>query len=839
MKKLILPLLLALSGAVLFLMINTKKEKSADADEKKPNEWFYSQRAFPFQEINYKVYREALNQAKEMKAAYKTREQRVSWEFAGPVNIGGRISAVAIDPTQINTFYVGAASGGIFKTENGGSSWVSIFDDQLSLSIGDIALAPSNPEIIYVGTGEANAGGGSVSYDGLGIFTSDDGGNTWTNVGLEESGSIGRLVVHPQNPDICYVAAMGRMFSKNEQRGVFKTSDGGQSWQNVLYISDSTGAIDVVIDPQNPDTVYAAMWERVRHPDQRVYGGPSCGIYRSYNGGADWTELTNGLPSPSPNVGRIGISISPTNPSILYSIYADKEGYFDGIFKTTNHGDSWTETNDGGMSNFYASYGWWFGRLRVDPVNPDIVYAIGFDLYKTSNGGTSWSNIGSAVHVDQHDIYAHPLNHNFVVLGNDGGVYTSQNGGSTWTHIENLPIMQFYSSEIDQQHPERLYGGAQDNGTNRTLTGNINDWTQIYGGDGFVVKVNPENNQYVYAEYQYGGLGRSTNGGSSFQGATNGISYSDRFNWMSPITFNPANPAILYFGSNKLYKSTNHAVSWTAISPDLTNGAGQYNQTYGTTTTISVSPINQDIIYVGTDDGNVWVTQNNGGTWTKISANLPERWVTRVAADPYNEATAYVTFSGYKYDEYLPHIFRTDDFGQSWTDVSGDLPEAPINDIIVDPTIDSALYIATDVGVFVSWNLGQNWGLMGEGLPNVPALDLTFQPEQRMLVIATYGRSMYKVYLDEFVGLQEKTISENVIEIFPNPVSETLIFRLKNEAANANFSIINTAGSIALSGKMPISGKSGKIDISVLKMGTYILKLDDGKLKSSTTFIMK
>ena len=839
MKKLILPLLLAVFGVLMFLMINLKNEKPAVVTEKKPSEWFYSQRAFPYQDINYVAYREALEQAREMKMAYKNRDQRVSWEFAGPINIGGRLSAVAIHPTQINTFYVGAASGGIFKTEDGGLSWESIFDDQLSLSIGDIAVAPSNPEVIYVGTGEANAGGGSVSYDGLGIFRSGDGGSTWTHTGLEESGSIGRLVVHPQNPDICYVAAMGRMFSTNNQRGIFKTTDGGQNWQNVLFISDSTGGIDVVIDPQNPETIYAAMWERTRRPDQRVYGGISCGIYRSYNGGNDWTELTNGLPSPSINVGRIGISVSPSNPAVLYSIYADKTGYFDGVYKSSNHGDSWTRTNDGSMSNFYSSYGWWFGRLRVDPVNPDIVYAIGFDLFKTSNGGSSWSNIGYAVHVDQHDIYAHPMNHNFVVLGNDGGVYTSQNGGSTWTHIENMPIMQFYTSEIDQQHPERLYGGAQDNGTNRTLTGNIDDWTSIYGGDGFVVKVNPENNQYIYAEYQYGGLGRSTNGGASFQGATNGINSSDRFNWMSPLTFNPANPAILYFGSNKLYKSTNHAASWTAISPDLTNGAGQYNQTYGTTTTIAVSPINQDIIYVGTDDGNVWVTQSNGSFWTKISENLPERWVTRVAADPYNEATAYVTFSGYRYDEYLPHIFRTDDFGQTWTDISGDLPEAPINDIIVDPTIDSALYIATDVGVFVSWNLGQNWGLMGEGLPNVPALDLTFQPDLRMLVIATYGRSMYKIYLDDFVGLSQKTVSQRDFELFPNPASETIKILLKTDQKFDRFSIINTAGSTVLSGVPEFSGRSAQIDISALKAGSYVLRLEGEKSISTATFIIK
>jgi hypothetical protein len=303
------------------------------------------------------------------------------------------------------------------------------------------------------------------------------------------------------------------------------------------------------------------------------------------------------------------------------------------------------------------------------------------------------------------------------------------------------------------------------------------------------------------------------------------------------LTFNPANPQILYFGSNRLYKSTNHAAGWSAISPDLTNGAGQFNQTYGTITTISVSPVNQDIIYVGTDDGNVWVSQNDGGSWTKISEDLPERWVTSIAADPFDAATAYVGFSGYKYDEYMPHIFRTDDFGQSWTDISGDLPEAPVNDIIVDPTIDSALYIATDVGVFVSWNLGQNWGLLEEGLPNVPMIDLTFQAEQRMLLIATYGRSMYKIFLDEFVGTSEKIPAQSGFRIFPNPSSEKINIFLEDDRVFANFFIMNTAGSTVLSGKITITGKSGQIDVSSLKPGSYVLKFADEKSKSSTTFI--
>ena len=835
--------LLKITAIVLILLsifLINKLYRSDDASKpgKIPNDWGFMQRAYPYDDINHAAYREAIAQAAKMREDYKATDHRVSWEFAGPVNIGGRVTSVAMHPTDTDVFYIGNASGGVFKTEDAGDSFIPVFDDQPSLSIGDVALAPSNPEIIYVGTGEANPGGGSLSYDGLGIFRSDDGGGSWTDLGLHESGSVGRLVVHPNDPDICYVAAMGRMFSTNGQRGVFKTTDGGQTWEKVLYLNDSTGAIDIVIHPDNPETLYACMWERTRRPDKRHYGGDGCGVYRTNDGGDNWEELTNGLPGGA-NVGRIGISISQSDPEILYTIYADQTGYFDGVYKTTNNGDSWTQTNDGSMSNIYSSYGWWFGRLRVDPTDPDIVFAIGYDLFKTSNGGNSWSNIGWSVHVDQHALNAHPLDHNFVVLGNDGGVYTSQNGGSSWTHLENLPNIQFYTSEIDYQNPDRLYGGAQDNGTNRTMTGALDDWYSIYGGDGFYVLVNPQNNQYVYANYQYGGLGRSTNGGSSFQGATNGLG-SDRFNWMSPLVFNPNNPSTLYYGGSKVYKSTNHAASWSSISPDLTNSPGQYNQTYGTVTTITVSPVNDDIIYAGTDDGNVWVTQNDGGNWTKVSNEfqLPVRWVTRVAADPFDEATAYVTFSGYRYDEYMPHIFRTDDFGQTWADISGDLPEAPINDIIVDPTLDSALYIATDLGVFVSWNLGQNWGLMGEGLPNVPVCDLTFHDELRMLVAASYGRSMYKIYLGDFVGEDEIAVETNKVEIYPNPVYDVLNLKTQALKSATNFQVLDMSGKTVLSGKIS-EGEDHQIDVSELNSGGYFIHVESKTESLLGKFIKK
>ena len=438
-----------------------------------------------------------------------------------------------------------------------------------------------------------------MTYDGFGIYKSVDAGNSWVHLGLENSGSIGRLLVHPVDPQVCFVAAMGRLFSDNPERGVFRTIDGGVNWENVLYINDSVGAIDIVIHPDHPDTLYAAMWERVRRPDRRNYGGKGCGIYRSFDGGDSWTEMTNGLPFNTPLNGRIGIDISASDPNVLYAIYADNIGYFSGLYKSINGGDSWSRTNDGALSNLYSSFGWWFGRISIDPVNPDIAYAMGLDLYKTSNGGNSWSMISSTVHVDQHDLLAHPLDPNFIVLGNDGGIYLSNNGGSGWTFLENLPLTQFYTCEVDEQNPQRLYGGAQDNGTNRTLAGGTGDWQNIYWGDGFFVLVDPVDNNYIYAEYQYGNFARSTNGGSSFTTAMNGISGTDRKNWNTPFVLDPANPQVLYYGANRLYRSTNRAASWQVISPDLTNGGINSNVVYGTITAIAVAPSNSQIHLCG------------------------------------------------------------------------------------------------------------------------------------------------------------------------------------------------------------------------------------------------
>ena len=774
--------------------VSAKEEEDIVYEKEVPSNWFFQQRAYPYDHINQKAYKEALMQARTERESNRMRNAQQSWKFAGCVNIGGRITDIEMHASDQQTIYAGTATGGVFKSTNAGTSWFPVFDSALSLSIGDVAIAPSNPEILYVGTGEANGGGGSSTYDGLGVYKSTDAGSTWTHSGLDEIGNTGRIVIDPKDPQKVFVAAMGDLYGKTSDRGIYRTTDGGSTWQKVLFVSDSTGAIDIVINPRNPDTLYAALWERVRTINRETYGGASCNVYRSFDGGTTWTKLSNGLPAASGNSGRIGLAISESSPNIVYAIYADKTGYFSGIYKTINDGNSWSRVNDGTLSNMFSSYGWWFGRVHVDPTNPDVIFAIGFDLYKSTNGGSSWTNIGGSVHVDHHAVYVHPKNPNFVVLGNDGGVYLSKNAASSWTHVANLPITQFYTCEVDAKNPQRLYGGAQDNGVNRTTTGNLNDWATIVGGDGFVALVDPTNNNYVYGESQYGALQRSTNGGTSFSSGTTGINSADRKNWNTPVIFDPSNPQIMYYGSNKLYRSSNRAASWTAISSDLTNGNA--GNGLGTITCIAVAPSNTSVIYVGTDDGNVWRTDNGGTNWSKISASLPLRWITRIAVDMQNPSIAYVTLSGFRFDEYQPHILKTTDAGLTWNDISGNLPEAPINEVIIDPSDNATLYVGTDVGVYV--NSGNAiWSSLGGSLPNVPVIDLTLHQPTRTLIAATFGRSMYKYDLGSTTPVTEQITSLASLTVYPNPVNTSAKINFHtNEQQQGRIELLDLSGKL-------------------------------------------
>ncbi len=832
--RILLPVLFTITGLFFFFNKDTDDQLVPDEEvvEEKPGDWMYWQRAYPYNRIDEGQYHAARRQTNLAKQKAQSRNLN-DWELVGPYNIGGRVTDLVLHPTNQDIIYIGTSVGGVFKTTDSGMSWEPIFDNAGSLSIGNLAIDPQNPETIYVGTGEANGSATSGAFFGDGIYRSTNGGATWENIGLEDSQHIGRIVVDPQNSNRIFAAVAGTLYEKGNNRGLYRTDDGGQSWTNVLFMSDSTSCIDVVVHPENPNIVYAATWERIRYAYQRDYGGPTSGLHRSTDGGNTWVQLENGLPPSTEETGRIGLTISASNPDILYASFTTNpiSNQFEGIYKTTNGGDNWTQTNDYDLLGLYASFGWFFGNIRVDPNNPDIVYAMGVTNYRSLDGGQSWEYfLDDDMHVDFHAWEVHPQNSNRIVVGNDGGVYISDDMGQTWQHPQ-LPITQFYECEIDNSLPYRYYGGTQDNNTIRTLTGDGDDWDRIIGGDGFHVIVDPTNNQRIYGEYQFGNLRRSEDGGDTFDDATEGIDPSDRQNWNTPVVIDPSNPNVLYYGSNRLYKTTNYAENWTAISGDLTNGQHPSGSgSFGTLTAIAVAPSDPNTIYIGTDDSNVQVTFDGGENWTNISADLPDRYVTEVAVDYENPQIAYVTFSGYKYIDYMPHVLRTTDGGATWEDISGNLPEVPVNDIIIDPIVEGTFYIANDMGVWYTIDDGITWDVLSPVMPTTIVNDLSFHPATRTLLAGTFGRSLYKVVVDETISSKDIEKAErSTLSVFPNPVSgeSTIKFEL-NKRSKGVLQVVDLAGRMVQT--VAINDYNiGQNEIiwnaSMLSNGTYVIRL--------------
>lgn len=661
---------------------------------------------------------------------------QAAWQSLGPA-LGGRVSDIAVDPTRANTVYVGAASGGLWKSTDGGTTFSYSWQRELPQSTG--AVAVSSTGAIYVGTGEGAPGSASYSFPGNGIYRSVDAGVTWQHLGLGGTDRIGRISIDPANPNRIFVAAAGKLYQPGGERGVYATTNGGTTWQRVLAgANPTTGGIDVSISPAEPSHVYAAMWDHTRTPAGRQYGGVGSGIHRSTDGGATWTRLAGGLPAPSAGTGRMGVAVSKSDPARLYAIAADTPGNFLGFWTSTNRGTTWTRiTNTSALAGSQSSFGWWFGRIFVDPVAPQHIWVPGVPMLESSNAGASWTSNSSSFHVDQHALAVDPRVAGRVFIGNDGGVYRSTQGGSlsgSWTKSRNLSNMQFYSVGVSQQDPTRINGGLQDNGSVRSWAG----WSSYNGGDGLVNLIDPTNHYKVYACSQNGSCRRSTDGGNTMSafGSTN----STRRGWLTPVVFDPSNPAIMYYGGNRLNRSTNSAASFSVISPDLTHGA------WGTISAIGVAQTDGRVIYVGTDDGRVWVTRDTGATWREITLGLPARFITRITVDPTDANLAYVTVSGYRSGSDLAHVFRTTNGGTTWQDISGNLPDAPVNDLVQDPRNRSVLYVGSDVGAFVSTD-GATWSPLGTGLPVVPVTDLapSVSAGQTVLTAATYGLGIYQL----------------------------------------------------------------------------------------------
>lgn len=776
-----------------------------------PSEHELIKRTFPFMQYDKKAYQQAYVKLEQMKRIKETNtlekdNKLLESKFVGPTNIGGRIVDIEFNPKNPTIVYAAAATGGVFKSIDTGETWFPIFDDQPCLSIGDIGIDPNNPDIIFVGTGEAN--GGHNNFPGSGLYKSIDAGENWTFIGLDSTVSISRIIVDPSNSNRIFVAALGSYFSPNPESGVYLSEDGGDSWKNSLFVTDSTGAVDLIINPNNPNIIYAAMWERVRRPiynyDSHLYGSTS-GVYKSIDGGENWIKLgpQNGLPNPNVDrIGRIGLAISDSNPSTLYSLY-NNGTTISGLYKSEDGGENWVQT----ASQFPGSsdFSWYFGQVRVSNDNPSIVYVLDVSFLKSFNSGVSWdfNSVGSAnLHVDHHALAFHPENSNYIISGNDGGINISKDGGKNWLPKAELPITQFYEIGIDQTKTNSIYGGTQDNNTIRTLTGNYNDWENILGGDGFYVIVNPDNPNIIYAEWQFGALHKSIDGGNSFIPATNGIDPDEPTNWSTPVVIDPNNSDILYYGTHTLYKTVNSAENWFAISDKLTDYS--INKKIGTITTIAIAPANSDIICIGTDDGNVWLTINGGNEWENVSSQLPYRWVTRVLFDPINENIIYVTFSGLKWSDSNARIFRTDDLGTNWESINEGLPEAPINAIAIDNYDSRIIYLGNDVGAFVSYNSGESWDILGEGMPIVVVNDMKIHPTENYLVIGTHGRGIYTVDLNTIVNVNNgnATLPSKFVlsQNYPNPfnpsttIEYTIPLNEKRWTKNVKIVVYNVLG---------------------------------------------
>jgi photosystem II stability/assembly factor-like uncharacterized protein len=822
--------------------------ENANSEIAGPDEWMAQQRAYPNGKIKQESYLEAMHAAAILHAA--SPKHRAGWQFLGPTNIGGRITDIEVPGNNPSTIYLGAATGGILKSTDNGLTWNNIFEQAEVISIGDLAIDPNNSNVIYAGTGEANAS--SFSFLGNGIYKSTDAGASWMYLGLPNSAYIGRVIVDHGNSQRVFAAVCGNLFTPGPDRGIYRSDDGGLSWVRKLFVTDSTSGIDIVQHPSNPSILYAAMWERMRGLNYRSSFGYSSGIYKSTNGGDAWTKLENGLQTGY-TFGRIGLSIAPSNPDIVYA-FCDNEYSVD-VFRSNNGGSSWTQVADSPLQGMNSNFGWYFGQVRVDPNNANRLYVLGMDMYRSDDAGNSWIQLAGyfnydEIHVDHHAMAIDPISGR-ILEGNDGGLYVSYSNGDSWQKINNLPLSQFYDIEIDKQKPERIYGGTQDNNTIRTLTGATDDWEAIYGGDGFYSLVDYTNSNVIYAESQWGNLGKSTDGGYSWTSMVDQMT-EDRKNWSAPVVIDPLNHSILYFGTYRVWKTTNAGNSWMPVSPDLTKGPD--GSSWHTISTLAVSPVNTNIVVAGTDDGKVHISTNAGDTWTDISTGLPDRTITRVAADPSHENVIYTTVSGFRWDEPLPHVFRSPDKGNTWIDISGNLPDLPVNVMSLDPDLQDHYFVGTDAGVFYTNNGGQLWWGLGDGLGNVAVTAMKIDKATRSLVVGTYGLSAYKINLDDInVGISKIHTGQQEIglEVFPNPLflSQSMIISINFSLAVAGkvqFTIIDCNGKII--GKLA-QGSLAKGPHSIkwngfsnngkyLADGIYYLRIDAPEGTSKTKLLL-
>jgi photosystem II stability/assembly factor-like uncharacterized protein len=709
---------------------------------------------------------------------YDAALKNLKFRSIGPAVMGGRLDDIAVVESDPRIIYIGAAAGGLFKTVNGGQTWTALFENQPNPSIGDIAIAPSNPSIVYVGTGEPN-NRQSASW-GNGVYKSMDGGATWTHLGLKETHHIGRIVVHPTDPNIVYVAAQGDLWGPNKERGVYKSTDGGATWTQTLYVDPDTGANDIAIDLQSPNILYASTYQHRRTVFGYNGGGPGSALYRSTDGGSHWTKMTRGLPTG--DLGRCGLDLYRRNTNIVYAEI--EHATLGGVYRSEDKGVSWTRMSD---TNPRPSY---FSQIRVDPNNDQRIWLGGVNIYFSEDGGKNFMQTRFArVHSDVHAIWIDPSNSDHMLSGNDGGIWVTWDAGRSWAHLNNIALAQFYEVSFDYQKPYHVCGGLQDNyswcgpssTTQQTGIGN-EDWMTVQGGDGFYNRIDPTDPNIIYAESQDGNLSRRdlrTSEAKSIRPLEdNDQAPRYRFQWNSPLMISPHDPHTIYYGGNHLFKSTDRGDTWVRLGEDLTTNQDRNKMTilgkvvdqitlsksdgvaaWPCITAIAESPVKAGVLWVGTDDGNVQMSRDGGKTWSNVVSHMmgvPKGgYVSRIEPSYKEEGTAYITFDNHRSADYAIYIYMTKNYGDSFTKITNGIPvdAGTVHVIREDPANMNLLFAGTEFGMFVSFDRGANWHQMKNGLPTVPVFDIQIHPRDHDLILATHGRAIW--IMDNIQALEQ------------------------------------------------------------------------------------
>ncbi|MFS4492843.1 VPS10 domain-containing protein [Maribacter sp. 2308TA10-17] len=797
----------------------------------------------------------ALDQKTQMESSSLV--QNIPLKNIGPTVMSGRVVDVDVNPENPTEFYVGYASGGLWYTNNNGTSFTPVLDTSETQNVGDIAIDWKNGTL-WVGTGENNSS--RSSYAGIGILKSIDKGKTWQYMGLPDSHHIGRILINPKKPEEVVVGVTGHLYSPNSERGIYKTTNGGETWEKTLFISDQTGIIDVAHAPNNFNIMYASAWQKDRKAWDFIGNGNESGIFKSTDGGSTWNKVSTAESSfpTGEGVGRIGLAVFDDN--IVYAVHdsqfrrekskekkkksegltkddfktmsstdflkledkklnlylktnnfqekyraenvkqmvrsgsvkpADLAKYLENansalfdtpvvgaeVYRSDDAGVTWKKMNENYIDDLYYSYGYYFGEIRVDASDVNKIYLEGVPIIKSNDGGKTYTSInGDNVHSDHQALWVNPKRPGHLLNGNDGGLNMTYDDGANWTKLNSTPVGQFYAINVDNQEPYHVYGGLQDNGVwmgphNAALnsrwhqTGQ-NPWKSIMGGDGMQVQIDSRNHNIVYTGFQFGNyyrINKESESNTYIQPKHKLGEKPYRFNWQTPILLSPHNQDILYLGGNKLHRSLNQGDDWETISEDLTKGGKTGNVAYGTLTTISESPFKFGLIYTGSDDGLVQVTQNGGGSWMNVSSFFPkDMWVSRVAASKHKKERVYATLNGYRWDDFTPYVYVSEDYGKTWKSISNNIPASAVNVILEDPENENLLFVGTDNGLYASFNRGESWEAFQNGMPNVAVHDLVIQPEAKHLLVGTHGRSIYKADISTLQQMTPKIMGKDL-----------------------------------------------------------------------------